>query len=1309
MDARCRIQLMGELRITQGERVISRFQTQKTGALLAYLAYHLQQSHPREVLMELLWPESEPDAGRNGLRVALSSLRRQLEPPGVPAGALLQTDYLSVRLNPAAISTDVNEFEVALQSAKKAHNSAEVRRYLEQAVDLYAGRLLPGYYQDWIAQEQDHLTNRYFAAVRQLIELLEQAGERHAALELAQRAVATDAYREEAHRDLIRLLAATGQVEAALRQFRQWEQTLQREFDESPTPATLTLVRQIESQQQQEHANSSAAFPAPKEIASTSPPNTGLLETAAPPIGTLTFLLIDIGEKTAPGQTNAETDLRAQSIWQSALLKTLRRHGGHKIRVTDAVITLAFGRASDALACAVSIQRMLAQQTWSEAGKGVPVRMALDTREVRSKDGIDQEAVFRLADRLLTAAHDGQILCSASTATLLRRELDLDPQLVDLGPYRFLDLSAPEQVFQVDSPGMPSQRFPALNAAKGFATELPLQFTRFFGREKETVRLQEMLLAEPTRLVTLTGPGGTGKTRLALEVAARLMHAMRGAVWFVPLADLRDAQRIAGTIAEAMRLPHIAHREPIDQVAESLSRQSSLLVLDNFEQLVEGGASVVHRLLERIPSLTCLVTSRQILNLEGETQFKVAPLPTPQGTHSPEQLTLFESVQLFVDRAQAVRSDFQVTRGNAEAIAELCDRLEGIPLALELAASRASVLTPAQMLKELTRRFDFLVSRKREVADRHRTLRAAIDWSYQGLAPELQRLFARLSVFRGGWTVEAAEQVTGYRERGIGTGQEGVARESGAKPAEESLFPITSNLSPATSREVLEYLQQLQENSLVLTEESGAGMRFRMLETLGEYAGEQLDERARADLQQRHGEYFLSLAEEAEGKLKGKQQVDWLERLESEHGNLLAALTWCGMQAEGAELSLRLAGALSNFWMIRGHVSEGRLHLGWALERTGGQTTVARAKALLGAGKLAWSQADYTAARALLEESLRLHKELGDRQGTADVLHNLGRVAENQGDYQEARTLYEESLRLHRELGNKLGIADVLHNLGNVAECQGDYAAARVLLEESLTVVRELGNKQGIATALVDLGLVAYDLGDYAGARALFEEGLSALRELGNKWAVATTLNNMGNVAKASGDYTAAWKLYEEAQVINREVGNRGWEANTLSNLGVIAYDRGDHGTARALFEQSLAIQRELGSKQGVAIALVNLGPLACETGDYAASRIYLTECLTILKEIRYKYVTVYALGGCALLSRHLNQAGRAARLWAAAEALRATIGLPLPPDEREVYDRNLTAVREALGDEVFATAWAEGLAMTFEQAVDYALEVSDR
>ena len=676
--------------------------------------------------------------------------------------------------------------------------------------------------------------------------------------------------------------------------------------------------------------------------------------------------------------------------------------------------------------------------------------------------------------------------------------------------------------------------------------------------------------------MTLTGAGGSGKTRLALEVARRLQDEFSGGAWFVPLADLSDPRLMGDAIRDALHLSRASDVEPFEQVVAVLSQRPSLLVLDNVEHLArdERLGRGVRTLLESAPSLTCLVTSRQRLNLMGEREFPVLPLPTPASEYShirpnevwdvfpyssndltaqarehanartreyvpyPVWAMTFESVQLFIDRAQTVSPDFQMTAANAAAVAELCNRLEGIPLAIELAAARAQVLTPTQMLAHLKHRFDFLVSQWRDVPERHLSLRAAIDASYHLLTPELQRVFVCLSVFRGGWTLEAAGAVCFAEDTRI----QGRKDANGDSPS-ASLHPCVPASDP------LDLLAQLRECSLILSEEHGQEMRYRMLEMLREYAAMQLSDDERAELSRRHAHYFLRLAERAEPELSGPHEAAWFERLEAEYDNLRAALEWChadllytppceGGDGRGAEVGLRLSAALVLFWEVRGHLSEGREHLAAALSRVpASPPSRERAKALYAAGVLAYSQNDYPSARAFQEASLAISRQLGDMKSVTLSLTRLGLMAYDQGDVILAKELHEEALTIRRELGDQRGMATSLSSLGFVALRQGDFALARSRFQESLALLREMGHAEGIANSLNGLGQVAWKQGHYAQASDLLKESLMTFVQIGYRKRIAGQLVQLGGLSAEQGQAERAARLMGAVAALGKALG----------------------------------------------------------------------------------------------------------------------------------------------------------------------------
>jgi predicted ATPase/Tfp pilus assembly protein PilF len=707
----------------------------------------------------------------------------------------------------------------------------------------------------------------------------------------------------------------------------------------------------------------------------------------------------------------------------------------------------------------------------------------------------------------------------------------------------------------------------------------------------------------------------------------------------VPLADISDPDLIPDAIQRALNLPRAPRLESAEQVVQALAPNRALLVLDNFEQLAETGVPVVWTLLERCPGLICLVTSRQRLDLAGEREVPVSALAVPSVPGTPERLVEFPSVSLFVDRAQMARPDFQITRDNAAAVAAVCQRLEGIPLAIELAASWAGVLTPSQMLSRLEERLTFLESRRKGGPGRQRSLRDTIEWSYRLLTPEQQCFFARLSVFRGGWSLEAAEAV-----------------------CEEPL--------------ALAQLQGLQERSLLVAEESGSQIRFRLLEILREYAWERLLESGEAGaVCERHLAYYLVLAEGASSRIGGAEQAAALAQLETEHDNLREALRLsvtsrvaggesASLLSVPKEAGLRLAVALTPFWEVRGYLTEGRKWLEMLLARSGEASDFWRAKTLEAAGTLAWQQGDYASARTFFEQSLTLFRSWGEKQGIAEALHGLGVVAERQADYATARALLEESIAIKRKLSDRSGLAASLNTLANVLADQSAYASARALYEESLLLRRELQDRRGIASSLNNLAIVALEQADYAEARTLLEESLAIRRALADMRGIAICLNNLGDLAWRGGEIATARPLYEEALTIRRQLGDKRGVASSLVHLANLAAIRDDLASAGSLYAESLSILRELEDKRGI------------------------TGCL---EEI-------------AALAARQDRLEPAARLFGAAERLRETMAAPLPPVEQADYDRKIASLRSALPPDVFAVSWRAGRDMSLAEAVELAL-----
>lgn len=1068
------IQLLGGLQARQGERLVSRFQTYKTGALFAYLAFHASQPHPREVLIELLWPEATLESARNSLSVALSSLRRQLEPPGTPTGAVLRSDRSRAQLNPAAITTDVTEFLAAAKNAPKSEEGGEAIPRLREAVGLYCGELLPGYYEDWVGAERGRLTDAYLNTLYALIQRLADNHAYDEALEYTHRAIQADPLREASHRTLMRLYAAAGRPATALEHFRGLERLLKQSLDVAPAKATHALVTEIAGRIGQErHAPT---------VVPTVPVESAPLVSSPPP--------------------KAPTEPR-----------------------------------------------------------------------------------------------------------------------------------------------------------------LPTAFTRFFGREQDIRRLRQLLTDPAVRLVTLTGPGGMGKSRLAVETAGGLAEKFGGRVWFVPLADVLESERVMDAIRDTLGLPRKPDGDTEDQVVGALSTEPGLLILDNFEQLAEDGAGAVQRLLEQAPRLTCLVTSRQLLNLGGEHELSLAPLPTPDARASRESISQAPSVQMFVDRAQTRRADFQVTPGNAKTIAALCAALEGMPLALELAAAWTGVLTPAQMLARLGHRLDLLVSQRKDLPERHRSLRAALDSSYRFLSSDAQRLFARLSVFRGGWTLEAAHQVCAE---------------------------VQDDEEEAT----LDLMRRLQERSLLTAQEVGGEMRYRMYETMREYAAEQLTPDEADQVAQRHGAFFLTLARAIGRTVTWAEKVAWMDRLDADMENLRVAFVWA--LARDVEAVLKAATQLSLFWHIRGHAAEGRALLSDGINAAGATVPEeTRLRALVEMGQLAQVQGDYGPARETLEQALHAYRDVDDPAGEAIALGYLSDVLMNQGDYDVARTLTEKALRFHRAAGNRSGEAGCLSRLGYIARERGEPGTARDLLERSIALHVQMGDELGATSTRGSLAYAVLSQGDRDYARTLLEQTLAAYRRWGNWAGQAWALTSLANVAREQEDNLMGRALLREALALNRHVGNRAGEAWNLESLGEALTHEGDFPAAHEALAQALAINQSIGSRSSEARNLRGLGDVAFRQGDVSrADRLY-AEALRLMRELDMPRDICGVLEALAECWTRRGDEARAAKLFGAAEASRRLLGLTI----------NAGETRVGLGDEAQVREYESGKALSLSQAIAFALE----
>ena len=857
------------------------------------------------------------------------------------------------------------------------------------------------------------------------------------------------------------------------------------------------------------------------------------------PTGTVTFIFTDLEGSTRLLSALRDTYARLLDEYYELVGSIFAAHGGVELDRAGDGLFHSFASARSAASAAVEVLHAMAVHDWP-AGANVRARIGLHTGEPTSRPtgyvGMDVHRAARIA----ASGHGGQLLLSQTTRDLVVGDLPAEASLTDLGEHWLKDLAEPEHLFQLNIEGLP-HAFPPLRSLVTLPNNLPRHLSSFVGRRADVAEVRQLTTEAP--LVTLTGPGGVGKTRLCLQVAAELVDTFVDGAWLVELETLTDEALVAQQVSLALGVAEASDADAQEALLGHLRSREALLILDNCEHVIDAAARLANTVLRSCPGLRILATSREALGVAGERMYPVRSLslPTHVGTLTAEQAAEFEAVGLFAERAQAADPTFRISDDNAAAVVEICRRLDGIPLAVELAAARVRALTVQQIADRLDDRFRLLTGGSRTVMPRHQTLRAAIDWSFD-LLPDTERaVLWRLSVFAGSFSLEAAEAVCAGPQ---------VPRES-----------------------VVDHLTRLVEKSLV----NRQGDQYRLLETVRGYARERSLEAGEAHgAYERHRDWYLGLVRQAAPAFfRGPESAPWLDRLDAEHDNLRVALSWSLNDAGAPEAALELVAGLWRFWEIRGYLLEGRHWMERALAITPGGVSRLSADVLTGAGILASGQGDHSAAVRFHEESLAMHEELGDRRSIQYALHNLANAALHTGDLGRARNLYERVIEIGQGDPN---LTFVLVNLADVADGQGDHAAARRHYEEAIEMTADGGNPWATAYALSSYGQSAARHGDTVAAREMYDRALGIYRQTGDQRGEARVMTMIADLVAEEGDAPAARSMLYEALQIRCRLGDAPGICAALEHFSG-AISESDPGRATRILAAAAAMRDRTGSR----------------------------------------------------------------------------------------------------------------------------------
>ncbi|HET7338872.1 MAG TPA: BTAD domain-containing putative transcriptional regulator [Candidatus Dormibacteraeota bacterium] len=1037
----------------------------KQRALLAILLLHANHVVSRERLAELLWGEEPPTTADHVIEVYVSQLRRALEPEGAPYKLLVRKPAGYVLQVPAS-EIDTTQFASLVESAKTV-GPAEAAAQLERALEMWRGPALADFAGESFAlSEAARFDELRLYAIEERIDAELKLGHHARLIGELHGLVEQHPLRERLCGQLMLALYRSGRQAEASDVYQKTRERLVDELGMEPGPELQDLLKRILQQESGLAATEASA--------------------ASLPSGMMTFLLTDVEGSTRRWDRNPAAMQQAMEIHDAVLGRAINAHGGMQVesgREGDSILAV-FRRATDAVACGVEVQASLASQRWPE-GADVHIRVAIHTGEAELRGGhYFGPTVYRCA-RLLATGFGDQILLTQATHDVVVDTLSGGVGLRDLGRHRLRDLERPERIFQVTGAGLRSE-FPPLNSLDPRRHNLPISPTRFIGRESELAEISDRLAAH--RMVTLVGPGGTGKTRLALQAAADNIDRFADGVWCVEFASVREPDLVPQTVAEALGVREEAGRPLIRTLLDRWRDRKFLLVMDNCEHLIPAIVRLADELLRSCEHIRLIATSREALRVNGEAIMRVGPLAEHDG------------VSLFVERSAAAEVGFRMTEENAPVIAQICRRVEDIPLAIELAAGRSRMMSPAEILARLQESFSVLAGGSRSFEGRHETLSTAIDWSYWLLSDEEQRLLRSLSVFFGGFTLDAAEAVFGESER-----------------------------------PTLELLGQLIDKSLVAAQAMpDSSTRYVLLETVREYAHHKLRENdEHADAHTRHARYFAALVDASRAGIIGPARRGWVQRLSTEIDNIRMVFELSTLPTREI---LAMAAGLGDFWEARAAYTEARAQLDAALALDL-QPSPERADALQAAGLVAWAQGDQAAATGYTTEALRLSRNFGDRKEEALCLQQLAQVATQEGDFDRARPYVMEAVEIAASGGFQQIQALCEWRLGFIALFTGDLDGAKKHYEASLAISQLIGDPEMMGNAHQMLGIVAHREGRLPEAESQLRASLDLQRTEGSLRSIANLLEALAAVAADQHNAERALCLGGAAEGLRKSIG----------------------------------------------------------------------------------------------------------------------------------------------------------------------------